>query len=233
MVKTALGTLFVGILFLHQQVSADIAPSKVFSQGITPGGMTLPDPSLELGQAFEREMALPGSSSLTSAGFDSPLDAVIAASERYNAVSIEEDREFMGAILHRHSQYHYTVAQGEAGEDRITVRVPVPKGANIVAFWHTHGSEAHAREYFSEVDTQLATDWDKPFYLADHTGVLKVYEPGASTLASAEARSLGLPARRGFAKGKKVVAANGKIVKVTTGQTTQTMLCEAETNNDG
>ena len=222
MLSPRLKLLFLGIFFIQQQVVAEIAPKTVFMPKVAGEIATLDSSLLPLPHSGN------GPGSASSALFDSELDAVIAATELYNPRSILEDREYMGVILRRGDAYHYTVGPGEAGQDRITVRVLVPKDASIVAFWHTHGAEAHAREYFSEVDTQLVADWKLPFYLADHTGVLKVFEPGNQTLSLKMALAHGLPARRGFARGRIVSTETGKTVKVATGLTANNLLGRAE-----
>ncbi len=206
--------LYLLIFFIQQQVSAEIGPGTVFRPSAARVSPALP--SLLLSPS-KRGIESPGSVSITSRAYQGELEAVIAASQRFNPRSIEEDREYMGAILQKGGDYHYTVAPGETGEDRITVRVPVPVGATIVAFWHTHGAEAHAREYFSEVDTKLAMDWKLPLYLADYTGVLKVFRPGDQVLPVKMAQAHGLPPKRGFATGRIVADDAGDTVKIATG----------------
>lgn len=147
-------------------------------------------------------------------GFDSELAAVVAAATRYNPISIEEDREYMGAVLRQGDRYLYTVAPGQSGRDRITVRIPIPDGYQVIAFWHTHGDRAHGRTFFSDVDTRLVRDSDKPFYLADFTGVLKVFSPGDRTMSKLRARHLGLPGKAGFARGQPVRDAAGSLITV-------------------
>ncbi len=148
--------------------------------------------------------------------FATELDAVVAATSQYNPVSIREDREFMGAVLHDGECYEFTVSAGEPGRDKIRARIPVRPGTDIVAFWHTHGAHAPSNEYFSDLDTRLVKRWQKPFYLADHTGVLKVMAPGSRTLSALRARRLGLPAGAGYATGEVVTDADGQAVRIVT-----------------
>ena len=162
--------------------------------------------------------------------YNNEIEAVVAASDEYNPRSIEEDREYMGAILYSHGRYSYTVEGGEVGQDQITVRIRVPAGSSIAAFWHTHGAAANDRSYFSEVDTTLATEWNKPFYLADYTGVLKVFNPGDKLMSQAKARRLGLPERNGFSKGRRVQDLRGRAIQVATAKTTSGMLCESQSD---
>jgi hypothetical protein len=144
------------------------------------------------------------------------LAAVVAAADHYNPVSISEDREFMGAVLRDGDRYEFTVGAGEPGRDAITVRIRVRPGVDIVAFWHTHGARHSSNRYFSAVDTRLVKRWQKPFYLADYTGVLKVMVPGGPTLSRSRARRLGLPGRTGYAIGHVVNDANGDPVQIPT-----------------
>ena len=88
----------------------------------------------------------------SAAAFSTELDAVIAASAAVNARSIREDREFLGAVLRRGSDYHYSLVPGHVGADRIRARLVLPDGYELVAFWHTHGAAATERRYFSVVD---------------------------------------------------------------------------------
>lgn len=141
---------------------------------------------------------------LTTATFSSPLAAVMAAENEYNPLSIAQDREFIGAILLHNGAYSFTVGQGLSGEDTVTVRVAVPRGAEIVAFWHTHGAAGQGRRYFSGVDTALVNSWNKPFYMADYSGTLRVFYPGDPTMTVMKARRLGLGDRTGYAKGRIV-----------------------------
>jgi hypothetical protein len=148
--------------------------------------------------------------------FDSPVHAVVAATDQYNPISIREDREFMGAVLRRGNHYTFTVGAGEAGQDRITVRISIPAGTDVIAFWHTHGARHHRHRYFSNVDTDLVESSRKPFYLADYTGVLKVMKPGGRKLSKSQARHLGLPPRAGFARGDVVHDVIGAPVRIAT-----------------
>lgn len=148
--------------------------------------------------------------------FASELAAVVSATRHYNPQSIREDREFMGAILRHDDCYTFTVDAGERGRDRVSVRIVVPAGAEIVAFWHTHGARHHSRRYFSDVDTALVDSWQKRFYLADYTGTLKVIAPGMPTLSRYRARRLGLPPRAGYARGDVVSDASGAPIRIAT-----------------
>ncbi len=146
----------------------------------------------------------------------SELDAVIAASAAVNARSIREDREFLGAVLRRGDDFHYSVVPGHAGADRIRARLTVPDGFELVALWHTHGAAAPERRYFSIVDANLVARTGKPLYLADYTGALRVLTPGAPRLSAIAARQLGLPGRSGFARGEQLRRLDGEPVHIPT-----------------
>jgi len=136
--------------------------------------------------------------------YDDAVAAVVAALNAHNPASIREDREYLGAVLRQGDGYTWVAAAGIAGRDRISVRLSVPAGAQVVAFWHTHGAAADRHRYFSDTDTELVRHWQVPFYLGDHTGKLKVFAPGDRKLSLMRARKLGLPRRRGFARGAVV-----------------------------
>ncbi len=146
--------------------------------------------------------------------FDSELAAVIAATGDVNARSVREDREFLGAIFRRDGAYSYSVAPGQAGRDRIRVRVAIPAGAEVVAFWHTHGGPAPGRQYFSAVDAALVEQTGMPLYLADHSGALRVLRPGDPVLSAFEARRRGLGTGAGFAAGERVRSDAGQPVRI-------------------
>ncbi|MFQ5635041.1 MAG: DUF4329 domain-containing protein [Gammaproteobacteria bacterium] len=150
------------------------------------------------------------------AGYRDAESAVAAAANAHNPRSIRDDREYLGAILLRDGRYSWVAAAGIPGRDRISVRLRRPAGATVVAFWHTHGGPAYERRYFSDTDTRLVRKWRLPLYLADHTGQLRVFSPGDRTMSSARARRLGLPARSGFALGKRVVDRDGEPIRIAT-----------------
>ena len=138
--------------------------------------------------------------------FDSELEAVVHAMNTYNPQSIQEDREFIGAVYklnHSHG-YIYSVAPGSSGRDKVSAAIPKLENANIVSFWHTHGSAHHSRHYFSDVDTQLVEQWDLPFYLGCADGNLRVFKPGDKVLSFRQAQLLGLGKATGYARGALV-----------------------------
>lgn len=149
-------------------------------------------------------------------GFLSQLDAVIAATNRYNPQSIREDREYIGSILQINGRYFYTVDQGVSGQDKITIRIRIPKGTKIVAFWHTHGAAGWDRQYFSDEDIELVKTHGKPFYLADYTGQLKVLLPGDKEVAMATKYWNGMSRKNVLITGSLVMDGDGSLVMVKT-----------------
>ena len=116
-----------------------------------------------------------------------------------------------GLLLYRatstgNSPLTYRLGRWRRGFGRgIGVRHRVPRGARIVAFWHTHGSRHYTRRYFSEVDTQLVTRTGLPFFLADPEGAYWVFKPGDRLLSPYTSRRLGLGTGRGYARGRRVL----------------------------
>ncbi len=152
--------------------------------------------------------------------YRSELDAVFAAGNFYNPASIQEDREFIGAILqHKNEHYfRYTVAAGDIHKNRISAEITIPKGYKIIAFWHTHGAGSGSRHFFSPTDTALVRQWQKPFYLIDSSGVLKIFRPGDRTINRREAREAGITHYRGIARGVPIKDSRGLIIKIKTGE---------------
>ncbi|KEQ17645.1 DUF4329 domain-containing protein [Endozoicomonas numazuensis] len=153
-----------------------------------------------------------------SPSFVSEVAAVASACNIYNPVSIQEDREYIGAVLKHKTtnHYHYTVAAGESGEDRIHAEIVFPKEYEVIAFWHTHGAGKGSRHYFSKYDTALVQQWNKPFYLSDSSGYLKVFNPDDRIMSSYQARKVGLGHAKGSAKGNKVRDSRGETVRIRT-----------------
>ena len=173
-------------------------------------------------QAATHSCSTAGHSAGTHGYFASIEQAVAAAADRFNPYSIRDDREYMGVVLrHKHAAattgFTYTVTAGDAGKDSITLKLLLPRDYEIVAFWHTHGAEHWSRKYFSDTDTRLAKRWGVPIYLADFSGILRVYQPGARTLSRNRANNLGLGRRNGYAIGRVVKHPHsGEVVRVST-----------------
>ena len=133
--------------------------------------------------------------------------AVLHALTRFNRCSIHHDTEFLGTILRnpdRGNGFIYSIGSGVHGENNISVRVKIPKGFKMVAFWHTHGRAHWSYAYFSATDTALADKWQLPMYLANYSGKVNVYEPGSPTISRLAARRLGLGNLGGYAMGSPV-----------------------------
>lgn len=144
--------------------------------------------------------AIPGTERL----YDSELEAVRAATNLYNPISIRDDREFMGTIYKSGQYYGFTVSAGEIGANRIAIEIPVQQWDSVVALWHTHGNASPLKQFFSRLDTRLVEQFGKPLYLADYTGSLKVFRPGDRPLSGFAAQRYGLPEKRGYALGEVV-----------------------------
>lgn len=150
----------------------------------------------------------------TCVGFVRELDAVIDAMNEYNPPSIAKDREYMGVILQCDGRYYYTVTLGQPGRDKVSIRLQRWILRRTTALWHTHGSYARERNYFSDVDTQLANSLGKRFYLGDAMGNLRVFKPGGRVYSDIQARRMGLPSRRGFVAGNLVEDENGQAIEI-------------------
>ena len=157
---------------------------------------------------------LPGDGSEN--GFTSELAAVVAATDRYNPLSIAEDREYMGMILEKDDRYFYTVKPGRRRADRVTIRVRKPRSVRISAFWHTHGTASRERMYFSKIDMRLVRSSDRPLYLGDHTGHLSVFAPKNRRLHADQKDKKGFGARRRANQGNLVRDELGHVVRVAT-----------------
>lgn len=150
--------------------------------------------------------------------FASEQEAVVAAMNSFNPLSIAEDREYMGTIFRQSGMFGYSVARGERHRDRFSMRLAGDEWDSVSALWHTHGDAYPSNRYFSDADTELVNRYKKALYLGDYTGYLKRYSPGDPRLSLFAARRLGLPAQRGYAIGEMVRDKNGRIVKIRTRQ---------------
>lgn len=151
-----------------------------------------------------------------ASNYVSEQEAVKAASNIYNPLSIDEDREYMGTIYKTESGFSFTVTAGKKRSNSIQLSLSEADIDDVVAFWHTHGDAQPKNRYFSDTDTLTANKFGKPFYLADYTGYLKVYEPNYSTLSPYSAQRLGLPRRGGYSIGKIVKDATRRSIRIKT-----------------
>ena len=153
----------------------------------------------------------PGQSEGDVEGFTSEVNAVISASNLFNPASIDQDREYIGAVLERNGKYFYTVGAGDRAQDAVEIRLRIPASYTIISFWHTHGAPAYKRVFFSETDRRLVEIYKKPLYLADFTGNLKVLFPADDSSHSDDhARRT----RDGFLHGSPVRSATGEALNV-------------------
>ncbi len=155
-------------------------------------------------------------SGFTAEVFASEKEAVIAAVNKYNPVSIVEDREFIGAIYRSDEGFQYSVTVGKQRADQVSMRLAKSDLDHVVAFWHTHGNSQSKNRYFSDTDTALVEDFSKPLYLADYTGYLKVFEPEGRILSAYAADRLGLPRVRGYALGDVVRDDSNRPIRIAT-----------------
>jgi hypothetical protein len=169
--------------------------------------------------SYAKSLADPCSSQL----FASELDAVRAAADRYNPQSIQEDREYMGAIFESEGKFGYTVAAAARRKDNWRLSMPSMEWDRVRAFWHTHGGTSSKNRYFSSADTRSAKKFGLPFYLADYTGYLKVYRAGDKTLNLIAADRLNLPRQSGFAIGEYVRDKLNRPVRVSVRESRQNL----------
>lgn len=148
--------------------------------------------------------------------FPSEVEAVTAASNIYNPLSIREDREYMGAIYKADEGFRFTVSPGRKNVARVQISLPKEDFDDVVAFWHTHGGANSRHRYFSDTDTETVNKFGRPLYLADYTGYLKVFEPGDSVISPFNAERLGLAAVRGYATGTIVKDNQRRPVRIAT-----------------
>ena len=155
--------------------------------------------------------------SVSSEYFLSETKAVAAAADAFNPRSIAEDREFIGGIYRcAENRYRYSVTPGKRGSGKARIALRKIPGCKVTALWHTHGNANSRHRYFSDTDTRVANALKMPFYLADYTGHLKVFTPGARTLTPFTARQYGLGTHPGYAIGERVKNAHGKPITVAT-----------------
>lgn len=148
--------------------------------------------------------------------FPTVVAAVTAAANRYNPISIREDREFMGTVYRVGDEYGYTLSSGRNGSGASEIHLRRAALGDVVAFWHTHGRKHPAHAFFSHSDTEVVNELGLPMYLADHTGVLKVYAPGGRMASRFTAVSAGAAGNAKLASGKRVYDHKDQLVRVKT-----------------
>ena len=150
-------------------------------------------------------------------GFASQVDAVTAASNRYNPDSVRLNREHVGGILNcAQDDFFYTHGVGDIGQAPVQFSIAIPKSCKFVSIWHTHGGRFEDREYFSPSDTQSADMTGKPMFMTNHTGKLHVYHPGGRKIWRRRSQRTMLPLPRGGAIGEIVKSETGSAVEIAT-----------------
>lgn len=116
------------------------------------------------------------------AGYMDVIDAVIEAANRYNPDSIVHNREHVGGILVcTDGRTLFTHGVGDPDKAPVPFSVPRPSHCQLEALWHTHGARGDFKTMFSAADTHSSNSIGRPIYMVDHTGTLRVFEPGAKT----------------------------------------------------
>jgi hypothetical protein len=114
--------------------------------------------------------------------FKTQHDAAIYAL-RINSTSISENREHAG-LIYRNSDGSYLFTGLTAGNKKSVDprNAPAPNGANVTAYYHTHGAydPGYDNEYFSNINGQgdipFAKDQKMDGYLATPMGKIKYYD---------------------------------------------------------
>lgn len=148
--------------------------------------------------------------------FPSVEAAVIAASNRFNPISVAEDREFLGTVYRIGESYAYTVSSGRIGSGAAELHLRRASVEDVVALWHTHGARRELSDSFSHADTAAANQLGVPMYLADHKGFLKVLRPGDRRRSSVSGSIGQLPSGHEMGLGERVRDHTGKSVRIRT-----------------
>ncbi|HEX7036415.1 MAG TPA: DUF4329 domain-containing protein [Pseudomonadales bacterium] len=107
--------------------------------------------------------------------------AVTALSDCYFDRSLDEDREYVAAILQTPQGFVGLVMVNEPGHDRFHLRFRLAADERLVALWHTHGAAGPSRELFSSADTRVANELGLHSYLTTPAGETRLYVPGSPT----------------------------------------------------
>ncbi|MEQ8859171.1 MAG: DUF4329 domain-containing protein [Pseudomonadales bacterium] len=110
--------------------------------------------------------------------FASELSALHRVAAEVGPDSVQNDVEYAGALYRVDDAYRINLGRGCPGEDTFTIRLPVPRGHSLIAFWHTHGTDGAMRSWFSPEDFELVAAHRRPFYLITPDGELRVLRPG-------------------------------------------------------
>ncbi len=170
--------------------------------------------SIRLGLGFLLATVF-GPSALAASVLTAPLHwqsvsietGLVKLKEQFLDVSIEEDVEFVGAVLRNpDGTFEFTQGRGRPGQDRVTFRIQRPDDAEIVGLWHTHGAHGPTRAIFSPTDADLVRATGLPFYLITPDGEIRVLRPAHVTGRQAGIRVAGTLSRlpRGSHPGERV-----------------------------
>lgn len=137
----------------------------------------------ESGELVQDSMAC----NVSEAVFRDTEQAVQHLSICFYELSLEEDREYIAAILEEDGTLSVVLQRAESGDDEVTLRFQKRRSQTLTALWHTHGAPGSARNYFSEKDTSIAEQFGIPFYLTDPAGDISIYIPGQNNRGRARA----------------------------------------------
>lgn len=155
-------------------------------------------------------------SAVPALGYSSEVEAVIAATNRYNPASVRDNREHVGGIVRCPGRrFFYTHGAGQKHIAPVRFTVSIKKGCQLVALWHTHGGRKEHRKYFSPTDTKTARLLKKPFYMADYRGALSVFYPDDEVMKSGAMAFRGKPPR-GSSAGRRVLGVDGQEIHIAT-----------------
>lgn len=127
---------------------------------------------------------------LPTEGFSTVVAAVTHAVDSYNPKSVKSNREHVGGILAcSGGRYVYTHGRGRRNQAPVQFSIPQTTDCKLAALWHTHGKKGPHKSMFSPSDTASANLIGRPIYMADHTGTIRVYEPGAPVIVSSRTRA--------------------------------------------
>ena len=148
-------------------------------------------------------------------GYETPVLAVVAASNRYNPDSVKKNTEHVGGIVRcENGGYFYTHGKGKRGRAPVHFSVLVRKGCTLDSFWHTHGGSFENRRFFSPSDTHTANRTDKPMYMADYKGSLRVFHPGDVLMCAKRIRGSLASFPKGSAAGTLIRKFDGEPVRI-------------------
>ncbi|MEJ8640196.1 DUF4329 domain-containing protein [Streptomyces sp. MS2.AVA.5] len=120
-----------------------------------------------------------GSRSKSGEGFDSPDKAAAAALSEIDTKSVTEKSEFAGNIYQKgDGSYSFSPPVKGTADDSFPKDSAVPKGAQVVGTYHSHGGAFEASdEKFSPRDQVKATFGHKESYLVTPKGDMYKYTP--------------------------------------------------------